>query len=243
MRPVAAAARRRPGPCTSIPRKSSSGCACAIAAVVSPMPKPISSTRGARRPNARSKSSGESCQGKPKRGSSVSSARCCAGDMRPCRSTKLRTGRRCAIDVAAPDALGSEATSPAGTSRRHGSRHGGGKRIQSASEILTLITLAFCCPAGVYSIARVPSVLPRRRRVNPLLARAPGVRLVDAIFRHPPDHDLVRAALRAEVGGDEVLPVRRQDGIRGQVGTAAADTLQQHERRRRCLRSHRARRR
>ena len=38
-----------PGACTSTPRKSSCGCACAIAAVVSPMPKPISSTtrRGA----------------------------------------------------------------------------------------------------------------------------------------------------------------------------------------------------
>src|SRR6266567_2515327 len=47
-----------PGPCTSTARKSWPGIASAIAAVVSPIPNPISRILGALRPKARSKSSG-----------------------------------------------------------------------------------------------------------------------------------------------------------------------------------------
>ena len=83
-----------PGACTSTARKSCSGIACAMAAVVSPMPKPISRIRGALRPKTRSKSSSAGAKGMPKRGNKVSRARCCAGENRPWRSTKLRMGRR-----------------------------------------------------------------------------------------------------------------------------------------------------
>ena len=64
-----------------------SGKACAIRAVVSPIPKPISSTVGASRPKTAVKSSAAGWYAMPNRGSSVSTARDCAGDVRPCRST------------------------------------------------------------------------------------------------------------------------------------------------------------
>jgi len=41
-----------PGPCTSTAMKSASGLAVAIAAVVSPIPDPISRTKGATRPKS-----------------------------------------------------------------------------------------------------------------------------------------------------------------------------------------------
>src|SRR3546814_9066717 len=60
----------------------------------SPLPKPISSTRLASRPNTASKSRGSPVKSSPKRGHRSSNARCWAGVNRPCRSTKLRTRRR-----------------------------------------------------------------------------------------------------------------------------------------------------
>ena len=61
--------------------------AAAMRAVASPMPKPISSTRGAARPNTASQSAGCGRYASTKRGPSTSSAFCCPVPMRPARST------------------------------------------------------------------------------------------------------------------------------------------------------------
>src|SRR4030095_14336401 len=49
----------------------------------------------ARRQKRRSKSSADGAKATPRCGKSSSSARCCAGDIRPWRRTKVRTGRTC----------------------------------------------------------------------------------------------------------------------------------------------------
>src|SRR6266850_6811842 len=65
-----------------------------MAAVVSPMPKPISRILGAARPNRRSRSSGIGEKGAPYTGSNSVWARSWAFETRPWRKTKLLICRR-----------------------------------------------------------------------------------------------------------------------------------------------------
>src|SRR5690554_56569 len=60
------------------------------------MPKPISSVKGALRPNKSAGSSRPSSSSRPYCGQPSSSPRCCPGVMRPARMTKLLISRRCA---------------------------------------------------------------------------------------------------------------------------------------------------
>src|SRR5258708_25878346 len=66
-----------------------------MAAVVSPMPKPISRILGAARPNRRSRSSAAGEKGTPYTGRKEAWALRWAFETRPWRRTKLRIGRRC----------------------------------------------------------------------------------------------------------------------------------------------------
>ena len=79
--------------------------AAAIAAVALPMPKPISTTSGATRPNTAAKSTGRAANGNTKRGASVASARAWPGPMRPARTTKLRMR---GADAFEPSSAGAE---------------------------------------------------------------------------------------------------------------------------------------
>ncbi len=93
--PISFSSAPTPGSCTSTPRKSSSGRCEAISAVVAPIPKPISSTRGAARPNTLFQSGCCGVKGTTNRGPSSSIARRWPVDTRPARVTKLRMRRRC----------------------------------------------------------------------------------------------------------------------------------------------------
>src|SRR5258706_16281295 len=66
-----------------------------MAAVVSPMPKPISRILGAMRPNRRSRSRAAEEKGTPYTGRRAAWALRWALETRPWRRTKLRIGRRC----------------------------------------------------------------------------------------------------------------------------------------------------
>ena len=202
--------RRRPG--RALRRRGSRrrGCACAIAAVVSPMPQPISSTRGARAAeDARRSRAALRANGMPKRGSSVSSARCCAGDIRPWRSTKLRIGAR------RRDA----SRSSAGASASVGAHHGGATRCPAGSASRRSSVAGFAVAAGVYSITQRVGVLPRRARVGPRLPAAStrsSLRTPSRVTRHT--RELVDAPRRAEIGGDEALAVGREHRLGRQLG-------------------------
>jgi hypothetical protein len=88
-----------PGKCTSIAKKSSSERNCAMVAVVSPMPKPISKMRGRVVPvalsistlaNVAAQLNGWAVKGTKNCGPKSSSARCWPAVKRPARSTKDR---------------------------------------------------------------------------------------------------------------------------------------------------------
>ena len=200
-----------PGPCTSSPRKSCCGWAAAMAAVVSPMPKPISRMTGARRPNTAAKSSGSCAYAMPNRGSSVSSARCCAGDMRPWRRTKLRTGR-CA---------GAVPTGPATVTARGARRNaaiGVGQPVLDGSRLVGTLR-------RVFDDDRVVA-LPLHRHVTPLRIRLPAQFLADSVARDEPHRDFVVAVRGAEIRDGHVLAVRRQRGFRRHRGHLTRRPLQ-----------------
>ena len=180
-------------------------------AVVSPMPNPMSSTRGARRPNTRSKSSGDGAKATPNAGHSVSSARCCAGDMRPCRSTKLRIGR-----------CGAGAS---GTSRSEGMAGFAGAGREPA---LAASRRRRAHPIGIREAAREArprrrrpasgvfereglGVLPRRDHVGPRRARPPA--------RAPCAR---RRGSRATARPRSCIGARRNPRSRGETGRARA---------------------
>ena len=83
-----------------MPRKSRAGSLLASATRASPAPNPISTVRGARRPNKLSRSRGSPAKSNRYRSPSSASARRCAPVILPARTTKLRTVRRRTVSSA-----------------------------------------------------------------------------------------------------------------------------------------------
>ena len=136
----------------------------------------------------------------PKRGSSSSSARACAGDMRPWRSTKLRIGRGARSAARFASAV---------------TAHAHQERCHSRSVSRRSMVCGLSLPAGVNSIVSVSPLLPADGDVRP---RRGGL-ASDASLRRPsrviaPHGDLVRAAARGRsrrrrrAGGRAPAPAR-----------------------------------
>ena len=157
-----------------------SGCAAAMAAVVSPMPQPISSTTGADRGRtprrSRAAPRDTACRSAA---ASSSSARCCAGDKRPWRSTKLRIARCARVAASACPCEAAPSTRRRASAGRRASRSSAAARR---------------CPARWYSIARRSASCPRRGDVAPAAVGAQHAILAHVIARHAPQRDLVVAA-------------------------------------------------
>ena len=146
-----------------------------------------------------------------------SSARCCAGDIRPWRSTKLRIGRarRRASGASSASVIGALTRGASAASRRRRAC----ARACAASP----------SPAGVYSTTSVSASFHAASRRSSV-GRLPRELLAHAVARDAPDGELVVAARRAEVGGREALPVGRERRARtaarsrGRSRAAAART-------------------
>ena len=182
-----------PGPCTSSPTKSSSGWAAAMVAVVSPMPKPISRTTGARRPNTpRSRaapaqtgcrSRAAACRGRaaaPGTSGPGAGRSCGSGDARG-SARSVPVDRHCAVRA------------PYAAIRR---RSAGARRFAACRRLAACTRRRACCR---------PSTAPARRSTR---IRLPAQRLADAIARDLPHRDLVVAVRGAEIGDGDVLPIR-----------------------------------
>ena len=220
-----AAGRRRPGGCTSTPRKSVPGRRWAIAAVASPMPKPISSTTGASRPNSAAKSSGAAEKGSTKRGPRSCSARVWPLPMRPARSTKLRMARGACSEggsFMAWQGQGAHCRSGAGTARACAGRQrsecvrGTGRGVPTAAMLAARgqAATSFIEPQRRTNRSALVAVRDhRRRRSQPegdaVVARADRRHRFGA-HRHRPDG---RQLLREDDDSAALAWRRRQFGF------------------------------
>ena len=188
-----------PGAWTSTARKSHSGIAWAIAAVVSPMPKPISRIRGPRAPE----------DARRNRAVRTGTAR---------QSAATRThGRAAGPPRIDPDAARSCGSAGAWRLCAVGSWHALPGRIRQR---------AFDLPASgrgrVFDRQSV-RILPFRASVDPsrrAVTTTSSLRMPFA--RDAPDGDFVAAARFAHVGGHQPLTVRREHAVRWEARCAGS---------------------
>ena len=160
------------------------------------MPNPISSTRGARRPNTRSKSSGAGANGDAERGPQRVERALLRGRHPSLRSTKLRIGR-----------CGRSAGVVGSGRRARWVTASGASREPSRCRRAGASSARRRCrrPRRVYSIAIVSASFHVATASDHGRAGRHDELLAHAVARDAPHRELVRASPLAEVRGHEPL--------------------------------------